>query len=385
MKGRLSAIIVLFLGVTSQDAAPPSDWISDNVLFARLEQVFKDSKTPGAVGAIVRLGEPTRIGAFGVRRAGHDEAMTPADLVHIGSDTKAMTAVLIARLVQAKKLRWDSTVAEVLPSMARKLHADFRGVTVRQLMLHRGGLPANPANWFAFPSKEIHDRRLRIAKAAMSSKPVAQPGEKFIYSNLGIMIAGVMAEAATDATWEELMQRELFEPLGMQTASFGIPGTIGKADQPWGHTERSEGGFTPVQIDNDPALGPAGTVHLSMADWAKFVAVFLRPQEEPGEEPGEGDPFLTEESMAVLRGAGAGNDPTPGWGMGWMLVDRPWAGGTALTHTGSNTTWFANAWVAPEVGVAFLVAVNAVGSDVPSQADEFIGMCVLAKSDKKGR
>jgi D-alanyl-D-alanine carboxypeptidase len=97
--------------------------------------------------------------------------MTADDLVHIGSDTKAMTAVLVARLVQQGKLEWDSTIAGVLPSIADSIHPDFRDVTVADLLRHVAGLPANPANWSAFAGKDLRARRLR-ARARSISTPI---------------------------------------------------------------------------------------------------------------------------------------------------------------------------------------------------------------------
>lgn len=360
----------------SDATAPELNWEEDAEISARLARALRESGAPGAIGAVVQLGKRTRIGSYGVRCAGKEAPMTSADLVHIGSDTKAMTAVLIARLVQQGKMGWDSTIHELLPATSKLIHKDFRPVTVRQLLLHQSGLPANAEDWWAFQGKNVRQRRVLIAQAAMAKAPATKPGEAFLYSNLGVMVAGAMAEAACDATWEQLIREHVFEPLGMASAAFGVPGTAGEVDQPWGHTGGDGGKFVPVQLDNDPALGPAGTVHLSMADWAKFATVFL---EGVGSE--QADPFLSAESMGVLVGAGTDS----AHGMGWLRADRSWAGGTALTHSGSNTTWYANAWVAPEVDLAFLVAVNAYGRMIPAAADAFIGESVMAAGQEESR
>src|SRR3954469_12769597 len=71
------------------------------------------------------------------------------------------------------------------------------------------------------------------------------------------------------------MREKLFRPLGMTTAGFSAPGTRAKNDQPRGH--KPDG--TPVEpgpaADNPFAIGPAGTVHCSIGDWAKFAAATL--------------------------------------------------------------------------------------------------------------
>ena len=336
----------------------------DRAIDEAFERAFgasmKKGDLPGAIGAIIVLGEPTRVGAVGLRKLGSEEAILPTDLVHIGSDTKAMTGVLLGRLVDQGKLRWDSTIKEVLKPIASDLHEDFQSVTLSQLMHMTAGLPEPPINWAAYRGKKIEKRRLMIAKDAMQNAPLNAPGEKFQYSNLSVMIAGAMAEAAGGDDWETLMRREVFDPLGMETASFGVPGIKKKVDQPWGHKALGNK-LIPIRSDNDPALGPAGTVHLSMDDWGKFVSIFLADEAED-----ESKAFLKNATRKMLVTAGRSN-----YAMGWGVVDgRPWAKGSALQHAGSNTTWYAVAWVAPGRKTAFLIAINGASDKINGLAND---------------
>jgi CubicO group peptidase (beta-lactamase class C family) len=84
-----------------------------------------------------------------------------------------------------------------------------------------------------------------------------------------------MAEQVTGESWETLMRMRLIEPLGMASAGFGSPGQPGRVDQPWGHHPDANE-IKPTQEDNAPALGPAGTVHCTVSDWAKFAAILMR-------------------------------------------------------------------------------------------------------------
>jgi CubicO group peptidase (beta-lactamase class C family) len=122
-------------------------------------------------------------------------------------------------------------------------------------------------------------------KAASAAKLDSEPGTKYLYSNLGYVIAGAIAEKAADASWEELITRALFEPLGMESAGFGGAGTPGQIDEPWGHTADGR----PVtengpEADNPPVMGPAGRVQCTIADWAKFVADQLRGARQESED-----------------------------------------------------------------------------------------------------
>ena len=84
-----------------------------------------------------------------------------------------------------------------------------------------------------------------------------------------------MAERAAGKSWETLMEERLFAPLGMNGAGFGPPGPPNHVEQPWGHARDGNGAWVPNQHDNAPALGPAGTIHLPVADWAEFTALWF--------------------------------------------------------------------------------------------------------------
>jgi hypothetical protein len=150
-------------------------------------------------------------------------------------------------------------------------------------------------------------------------------------------------ERITGLAWEDAIRVELFEPLGLTSGGFGAP----TGDQPWGH----RGGVAldpagPVS-DNPLALGPAGTAHMTLSDYAKFLGLFIT----------EGGGLLSPETMTVLTRP-VREGPTPyagGWG---VALGRPWAQGPALTHDGSNTFWYLSAWVAPGAGRAFVAASN---------------------------
>ena len=96
------------------------------------------------------------------------------------------------------------------------------------------------------------------------------PGFVFSDQNANFILAGAMLERRTGKSWEDLMTTELFQPLGMTTAGFGAPGNASDVNEPYGHSDAS-GQRVASKGDNTSALGPAGTMHGSLDDWAKFV------------------------------------------------------------------------------------------------------------------
>jgi CubicO group peptidase (beta-lactamase class C family) len=326
---------------------PPSQDVS-----ALLTPIIQKHNVPGMAVAVVRNGETVALGVAGVRKRGKPDNVATTDRFHIGSDTKAMTAMLCGILVDEGKLKWGQTLGETFPELKKSMHAQYQAVTLEQLLTHRGGAPGELEKdelWgklWEHKGTPTSARRL-LLQGVTSKPPEATPGEKFIYSNAGASIAGHMAEKVTGKSWEELMREKIFRPLGMTSAGFGAPGTRAKNDQPRGH--KADG--SPVEpgpgADNPVAIGPAGIVHCSIGDWAKFIAANL---------PSARTKLVKPETLEKLHTPAPGE---PKYAMGWIIADgQPWADGPALTHAGSNSMWFAVAWLAPKKDFAVLVACN---------------------------
>lgn len=345
-------------GAKPQSAKPKSD----RQIEALLEPIREKHKLPGMVAGIVTRRGLLVAGAVGARKLGAPEPITVNDQLHLGSDTKAMTATLLGRFVDESKFSWRSTVGEVFRDFKSEIHPDFEAVTLEQLLTHRAGLPAN-LPYVPSSGGSLVEQREALAKKALGSPPLHPPGSKYLYSNIGYIIAGHFAERAAGKPWEELMRSEIFDPLGMSSAGFGAPGTKGGIDQPWGHG-LVFGTLVPLQMDV-PVIGPAGTVHCSLADWAAFVALHLNAAR------GEAR-LLKPETFSALHDPVGDQDYVGGW----VIVERPWAGGRALTHSGSNTMWYVTAWLAPEREVAYLAATNAGGSAAQTGCDEAIAALI---------
>lgn len=305
--------------------------------------------------------------AAGVRKWGDPTPVTTNDVFHIGSCTKSMTATLAAMFIEQGKLRWDTTIAEVFPELKGKMDRRYEDVTVEQLMHHRGGVPHSPppAAWkraweeIGTPTQQ----RRELIEAVLREPPAAPPGTKCIYSNDGYVILGTMLEKISGEDFETLLTEKLFKPLRMDTAGFGPPGTKDKLDQPWGHL-RKQLQTLPVQEDNPPALSPAGRVHCSLDDLARYAMFHLRENAAHG--------LLKPETLARLHRPDDRNisSPVENYACGWVVLQRPWAGGRTLWHNGSNTMWYIVMWLAPEKNFCVIAATNLAGSEAEKGCDD---------------
>ena len=256
----------------------------------------------------------------GVRRQGSPEKLTVNDLVHVGSNTKAMTSTMLAALVEDDVFPhdWETTIADVFPELLEEIHAGYHAVDLFQLVRMTGGIPRNATDWGAHQDlADIIEKRYAILRDNLANPPAGPMGE-YLYSNLGYMVAGAMAEKLTGESWESLMEEHLFAPLGITTAGFGPPGTPDAVDQPWGHYRNDMGIWTPVQPDNAEALGPAGTVHISIEDWARFIALWF-----PSQTPAILDRAVLDELLVP---------DADDYAAGWLVLQRQWAEGVALHH-----------------------------------------------------
>lgn len=323
-----------------------------------VRKVRGSDRVPGLWGAVTRTDGLMAIGADGWRKFRSDVPVTSDDCVHLGSCTKAMTATLIGRAVQAGRLLLDRTLADCFPDFAAKADRATVAVTVRQLLDHRGGLLPN-VDWRKFDAMPgtLTERRRAVVEYALGKPPRNPPGSKFEYSNVGYMTLGAILEAIHERPWEAVIADDLFKPLGMTGMGFGPPGTAGQIDQPWGHAEQL-GLWVADQFDNPAVLGPAGRVHGPMAEWAKYVAWTLRA--DAGDTP-----LLSHATQAKLLSDTAGYSAA-----GWETTDRLWAGGRTLVHSGDNTRWHCVTWLAPKRGFAVLAATNLGGANAAKVCDD---------------
>jgi CubicO group peptidase (beta-lactamase class C family) len=325
---------------------------------------------PAVAAAVIVEGKLHAVGVVGVRKQGSDIAAEPNDPFHLGSCTKAMTGSLICLLVQQGKLKWDTPLPEYFPELKDKMHPDYRGVTLVHLLSHRAGVPPMTAGFAPLTSDQLKDiqamtspsaKRKAMTEIVLCQPPVCKPGEKHLYSNAGFSIAGVIAERVMGEDYEALLRRLLFEPLKMTTAGFGAMGTSYRIYAPWQH--RGMGTvLVPVNpgpnSDNPPFITPAGRVHCSITDWAKYVQTVLTAAR--GEEG-----FLPQAEIQQLKEPPFGGRYTLGWG----ITERDWAGGKVLQHAGSNGMNFCVVWIAPQRNFAVLAATNCGGDKAPEGLD----------------
>jgi len=330
----------------SPGGAPAMALRGDTEIAGLLEPIRQKYHLPALGGAIVESEGVSIMAADGFRKQGESVGATVEDVWHLGSDTKAMTATMIAALVERGKLSWDSMLGDVFADM--RLPASVGKITLLHLLTHRAGLPAN-ADWKALSKTGslVEQRRAAVSQLG-STELLSSLGSKFVYSNWDYVVAAAMAEQVTGMSYKNLMRTILFEPLHMHSVGYGPTETSDDLNEPWGHTLHG----VSYQVDNPLVMAPAGGVHCSLEDWCKFISDQLRGSE--GKRA-----LLKAESYTRLHTAPFGGS----YALGWLVANRAWGGGQVFTHAGSNTLNMAVVWMAPTRDFAVLVVCNQAGSE----------------------
>jgi CubicO group peptidase (beta-lactamase class C family) len=322
----------------SADQAPPDAPATPLAGFDDyVAQSVRDWKTTGLAVAVVKDGQIVFAKGYGVRRLGSPEPIDDRTLFAVGSTTKAMTAAAIGMLVDEGKVAWDDPVIKHLPWFALKDPYMTREIRVRDLLIHRAGVPNTDFLWYEQPlsAREIIGR-LRDVELETS------PRTHFTYQNVMYAVAGEVVAAACGMPWAEFVRTRIFAPLGM-SGTIATAATL--AEQPNVATPHYEIDGTVQVIRNASVDGvaPAGSVWSSVRDMAPWLNMLLARGTVGGSA---GKRLLSEKVVAELFTPQPMVGPdafyptarltTPHWttyGLGWFQAD--YGGEKVDFHTGS--------------------------------------------------
>ncbi|MGB9666668.1 MAG: serine hydrolase domain-containing protein [Candidatus Cryosericum sp.] len=376
MRNRLTRILIgtaltLVLAVTALAALPaleveaPTYPPNAVMIPARPTVLQRDLVTlretyhlPAIEACVIRADGIVDTAVTGVRKVGGTEAVTTSDLFHLGSMTKAMTATMLATLVQQGRLSWDMTMVQAFPSWASVMDSRYRDVTLEQLLTHTSGLPryTTDPEWVSIPPFTGTPAQQRQAFARMLlTKPPIGPAGIYRYSNAGYAVAAAIAERATGQSWEQLMQERVFGPLGMH-AAYGWP-LLSGTDEPWGHHIK-DGVVTP----HDPAdgykvptvLAPAGDVSMSILDYSRFARLQLAGLE------GKDGAILSSAMIKRLH------QPVLAYSCGWH--EEPVDSVQTSWHRGTCDTFDTFVFLQPARNIGVILFTNADGDNIAVQA-----------------
>ncbi len=355
---------VLALSPCGAAAQSPADAVE---LDRQLDAAIARYQLPGVAVGVIKDGEVIYRGTRGELEIGSGQRVDGATIFKIASNSKAMTAALLGRLVDQGKLRWDDPVTKHLPDF--RMHEDWvtREIQVRDLLIHNSGLPAGAGDLMLWPEPNQFTRG-DVLHGMRYLKPKWSFRSRYAYDNTLYIVAGELAAAVGGVSYETLMQREVFAPLGLSRCRVGAwsRDAVGNVAQP--HRLR-DGVFEVVNRDlgdiPDSTMAAAGGVRCSLDDMLKWASMWLQP-DRVGVQA-DGKPWLSDTQRAAMWAA---QQPMPlssrmrrwddshfyAYGYGWRLSD---VDGTArVAHTGTLSGMYSSFTLLPEKHIGIVLLIN---------------------------
>jgi len=305
----------------------------------------------GLTYAVFKSDTILEIGALGKRRVNNDAPVKLSDRFHIGSNGKAITALLAAKIVEQKKINWDTRFFDLFPELKATSKQAYWNMTLQDLLCHRAHIPAyrsvNANNGVYKIEGTSVEQKIKFAAKIVSEEPVENDsGHVYAYSNAGISLAASMLEKVTKKSWEQLIEEYINKQLKLNF-EFGFP-NVTDANQPWGHILNADT-IMPLPPDFDYHLAtvmrPTGDLNVSIKNYLKLIQLFLKGYKGQ-------DNFIKSESYKYLLSA------MPDYSFGWAnkIID----GKQYNYHSGSGGTFGCFTKVDRNNDIAAVVMVNYV-------------------------
>ncbi|XP_064597703.1 uncharacterized protein LOC135464140 [Liolophura sinensis] len=320
---------------------------------------------PGFAIAAVR-GEEAHIKGYGKMDIKNDIDVTGDSIFMIGSLTKAMTASLLAKVLPEKHMSstWDTKVKDILGDSFKLSTEDLtNGVTIRDLLSHKTGLAAGIYGIFRGYSKNITAARMvKKLRHLPSVKPLRL---RFDYNQWTYMLASHVTEVLAGGTesWEELMKRHLFEPLGMDSTVIGPNLSKLAANNKLALPYQFSNGKheqMPLEIFDIHPAQAAGAAFSSANDMAEWIKFLLRTPKQIVNDTVFSQTMLSTQHLNSVKGQMRPTFPVDmydyGYGLGWFT--SAYRGRKLVQHWGELFAYTATLWLFPNSDVGIFVSTN---------------------------
>lgn len=198
----LTAALFCVIGSAAAHTPPHQPEVAS--IDAAVQATITRYQLPGIAVGVIENGRIVFAKGYGETVYGSGDPITENTLFKIASNSKAMTASLLARLVQQGKLRWDDPVIKHLPDFAMHDPWVTQHMTVSDLLVHNSGLPQGGGDLMFWPEPNLFTRS-DILHGLRYFKPAYEFRSGYAYDNLLYVVAGMVAEAVGGASYETLM------------------------------------------------------------------------------------------------------------------------------------------------------------------------------------
>lgn len=351
----IAFLLLLTTGFAQKKTTLPADPLA--TIDTLLERILKERKGAGFAVAVVNQNRILYAKGFGYRDYEKKLPVTPNTLFAIGSCSKAFTSLLLGLLAKDGKLEFDKPAREYLPGLKFFNNEMNNGITVRDMMCHRTGLPRHDYSWYLFNTSSRDSMLQRI----QYQEPTAPNRQRWQYNNFMFLAQGVIAEKLTGKTWEENIREKIFVPLGMTRSTTSIPELKRSGEPSLGYTLYKDSIIKKLDYYDINAMSPAGSINSSVNEMAKWVMCWINGGKLNGKELFPAS-FIKEAMSSQMVTAGV--LPTKdrqdvffsNYGFGWFLAS--YRGHYRVEHGGNIDGFSASTSFFPSDSLGIIVLTN---------------------------
>ena len=311
---------------------------------------------PGIAFGLVQDGKVVFADGFGTKELGSSDKPDADTLFMVASNTKAMTTLLLARLVDEHRMSWETPVTTLLPSFRLGDAQTTHSVLVKHLICACTGMPRQDLEWIFEYGKITPGSSLSLLG---SMQPTSKFGELFQYSNLMAAAAGytgayvLYPQLELGAAYDRAMQSYVFDPLQMNATTFDSKRAL-SGNHATAHSPDADGkSAKALTAINDAVipLRPAGGAWSSVRDMLKYVSMELAEGKLP-----DGHTYISKEPLLERRAPQVYIGKDVSYGMG-LMVDTTY--GVPVVHHGGDLVGYHSdmMWL-PLQGVGAVILTN---------------------------
>jgi len=326
------------------------------VIFDFVEDARKKLGVPGVAISLIDAGEVVFEGGFGVREIGKPAPVRADTLFHAASNTKPLTTLLLAKLVDEGKLSWDTPVIEVYPNFKLGDAETTRRVQIKHLVCACTGMPRQDLEWLFEYQRLTPQKTIDLLGTMQQTTPFE---EVYQYNSLTVAAAGFIAGHVLypgrdlGEAYDEAMRTRVFEPLGMKATTFDID-RAQRVDHARPHGDDMNGDPALATMDMNRSiipLRPAGGAWSSVRDLSRYVQMELARGTLP-----DGKRYVSEENLLARRALQIASGADEAYGMG-LKIHTAW--GVPVVHHGGNMVGYrSDLFFLPEQGVGVVILTN---------------------------
>jgi CubicO group peptidase (beta-lactamase class C family) len=338
-----------------------------------IENALKEWNIPGGAVSLIVNGEILSSRGYGVRELGKPDTVNNSTRFAIGSCSKAFTAAILGALVDEGKLSWDDKIVKFLPDF--KLYDPWvtEHVTVRDMLCHRTGTMRSIR---IMNRDRVFDADDYIQRMEFL-RPIGDFRTRFGYNNPHYLVAGKVAEVVSGMKWQELCQKYLFAPLGMNSSVATYQELLASSATNCASPHANlDGGFVPAELRAADPVKPipwtdygensAGSIISNLQDMTKWVQMLLQNGMYDGKQVLSPEVITemtspqmiikpNESEMDVITSVGLKSN-IMSYGLGWYVTD--YRGTKMVFHPGQLHGFVAAIALLPELKIGGVILLN---------------------------